>query len=46
MFSVPFRPFRPFRQIPQGTKAIEAEETDSDNDTEANYDDDGLVFEL
>ena len=39
-------PFRPDRQIRQGIKAIEAEETDSDDDIETNDDVDGLVFEL
>ena len=37
-------PFRPDRQIRQGIKAIEAEETDSDDDIETNDDVDGLVF--
>ena len=39
-------PFRPDRQIRQGIKAIEAEETDSDDVIETNDDVDGLVFEL
>ena len=39
-------PFPPDRQIRQGIKAIEAEETDSDDDIETNDDVDGLVFEL
>ena len=39
-------PFRPDRQIRQGIKAIEAEETDSDDVIETNDDNDGLVFEL
>ena len=40
---VPFRPDRPIRQ---GKKAIDAEETDSDDDIETNDDVDGLAFEL
>ena len=39
-------PFRPDRQIRKGIKAIEVEETDSDDDIETNDDVDGLVFEL
>ena len=39
-------PFRPDRQIRQGIKAIEAEETDSDDDIETNDDVDGFVLEL
>ena len=37
-------PFRPDRQICQGIKAIEPEETDSDDDIEINDDVDGLVL--
>ena len=39
-------PFRPDRQIRKGIKALEVEETDSDDDMETNDDVDGLIFEL
>ena len=37
-------PFQPFKQISQGIKAIVAEETDSEDDTETNDDVDGLIL--
>ena len=37
-------PFQLFKHISQGIKAIVAEETDSDDDTETNDDVDGLIL--